>query len=143
MENGRWGLLILAAVSLTYFTENFLRSAPSALTPILMDDLGLTYAMAGLLISSYFFVYAMMQLPVGILSDRLGPRRTIIGFTVFTVLGALLFYIASGVELLLAGQLLMGLGSSVFYINAVQIVSRWFPQAGQRHRYRERHQQPG
>lgn len=128
MENGRWGLLILAAVSLTYFTENFLRSAPSALTPVLMDELGLTYAKAGLLISSYFFVYAVMQLPAGILSGRLGPKRTIIGFTVFTVLGALIFYIATGFELLLAGQLLMGLGSSVFYINAVQIVSRWFPQ---------------
>jgi predicted MFS family arabinose efflux permease len=94
-ENGRWGLLILAAVSLTYFTENFLRSAPSALTPVLMDELGLTYAMAGLLISSYFFLYAVMQLPAGILSDRFGPTRTIIGFTVFTVLGALLFYISS------------------------------------------------
>jgi len=127
-ENGRWGIIILTAVSLTYFTENFLRSAPSALTPVLMEELGLTYATAGLLISSYFFVYAVMQLPAGILSDRLGPRRTIIGFTVFTVLGALLFYIAQGLELLLAAQLLMGLGSSVFYINAVQIVSRWFPQ---------------
>jgi predicted MFS family arabinose efflux permease len=128
LENGRWGVMILAAISITYFTENFLRSAPSALTPVLMDELGLTYAMAGLLISSYFFLYAVMQLPAGILSDRLGPRRTIIGFTVFTVLGALLFYIAQGLELLLAAQLLMGLGSSVFYINAVQIVSRWFPQ---------------
>ena len=128
LENGRWGIIVLAAVSLTYFTENFLRSAPSALTPVLMEELGLTYAMAGLLISSYFFVYAVMQLPAGILSDRLGPKRTIIGFTVFTVLGAILFYIAQGLELLLAGQLLMGLGSSVFYINAVQIVSRWFPQ---------------
>ena len=127
LENGRWGIIVLAAVSLTYFTENFLRSAPSALTPILMDELGLTYAMAGLLISSYFFLYAVMQLPAGILSDRLGPRRTIIGFTVFTVLGALLFYFVSSLELLLAAQLLMGLGSSVFYINAVQIVSRWFP----------------
>jgi predicted MFS family arabinose efflux permease len=128
MENGRWGVIILTAVSLTYFTENFLRSAPSALTPVLMGELGLSYVMAGLLISSYFFVYAVMQLPAGILSDRFGPRRTIIGFTIFTVLGALLFYIASGLELLLAGQLLMGLGSSVFYINAVQIVSRWFPR---------------
>ena len=128
MEKGRWGLLILAAASLTYFTENFLRSASSALTPVLMDDLGLTYAMAGLLISSYFFLYAVMQLPAGILSDRFGPRRTIIGFTVFTVLGALIFYIATGFEFLLAGQLLMGLGSSVLYINAVQLVSRWFPQ---------------
>jgi predicted MFS family arabinose efflux permease len=127
LENGWRGLLILAAVSLIYFTESLLRSASSALTPVLMEELGLTYSMAGLLISSYFFIYALMQLPAGILSDRLGPRRTIIGFTVFTVLGSLLYYIAGRFETLLAAQLLIGLGSSVFYINAVQIISRWFP----------------
>jgi len=123
----RNGLLILAAVSLTYLTENFLRVAPSALSPILIEELDLSYGFAGLLLSSYFFLYALMQLPSGILSDALGPRRTIIGFTVFTVVGALLFYVSHRFELLLAAQLLMGLGSSVFYINAVKVVSSWFP----------------
>jgi len=126
-EKGSHALLILAAVCATYFFENFLRQAPSALTPILIEDLGITHGMAGLLISAYFFLYAFMQIPSGVLSDALGPRRTIIGFTVFTVLGTGLFYFASDVNTLLAAQLLIGLGSSVLYINAVRIVSNWFP----------------
>lgn len=126
-SRARHGLLILAAVSLTYLTENFLRAAPSALSPILIEELDLSYGFAGLLLSSYFFLYALMQLPSGILSDALGPRRTIMGFTVFTVVGALLFYVSHRFELLMVAQLLIGLGSSVFYINAVKVVSSWFP----------------
>jgi MFS family permease len=126
-KRNSYALLILAAVCATYFFENFLRQAPSALTPILIDDLGITHGMAGLLISAYFFLYAFMQLPSGVLSDALGPRKTIIGFTVFTVLGTGLFNFASDVNTLLAAQLLIGLGSSVLYINAVRIVSNWFP----------------
>ncbi len=124
----RYGLLILATVCITYFTENFLRAGPSALSPIIIEEFGLTHGVAGLLFSSYFFLYALMQIPSGILSDTLGPRRTIIGFTIFTVIGTVLFYMARSLGLLIAAQLLMGLGSSVFYINAVRMISNWFPQ---------------
>jgi predicted MFS family arabinose efflux permease len=127
MKGGQYALLILAAVCLTYFTENFLRSAPSALTPLLIEELDISYGVAGILISSYFFLYALMQVPSGILSEALGPRRTIIYFTAFTVAGTALFYLARRLEVLVAALLLIGLGSSVFYINAVKIVSNWFP----------------
>jgi len=127
-KTSRYGLLILATVCITYFTENFLRSGPSALSPILIEEFGLTHGVAGLLFSSYFFLYALLQIPSGILSDTLGPRRTIIGFTGFTVIGTVLFYLARSLGLLIAAQLLMGLGSSVFYINAVRMISDWFPQ---------------
>jgi predicted MFS family arabinose efflux permease len=126
-ERGRYSIIILVVVTLTYFSENFLRSAPSALSPVLIDELGLSYGMAGVLFSSYFLLYALMQVPSGILSEALGPRRTIIWFTVFTVAGALLFYAAQGFWLLIIAQLLIGLGSSVFYINAVRLISGWFP----------------
>jgi len=126
-ETSRYGLLILATLSITYFTENFLRSGPSALSPILIEEFGLTHSVAGLLFSSYFFLYALLQIPSGILSDTLGPRRTINGFTVFTVIGTVLFYLARSLGLLIAAQLLVGLGSSVFYINAVRMISSWFP----------------
>ena len=126
-ETSRYGLLILATVCITYFTENFLRAGPSALSPILIEEFSLTHGVAGLLFSSYFFLYAIMQIPSGILSDTLGPRRTIIGFTVFTVIGTVLFYLARSLGLLIAAQLLVGLGSSVFYINAGRMISSWVP----------------
>jgi len=119
--------VILASICVNYFIENFLRSAPSALSPILIEGLSLSHGGAGLLISSYSLLYAVMQIPSGILSDGLGPRRTIIGFTLFSVVGVFLFYLGSRMEVLLAAQMLIGLGGSVFYINAVKLISNWFP----------------
>jgi predicted MFS family arabinose efflux permease len=126
-ERGRYAVVILAVLILTYFTENFLRSAPSALSPILIEELGLSYGMMGILFSSYFFLYALMQVPSGILSGVLGPRRTIVTFTLITVVGTLLFYVARDFRLLILAQLIIGFGSSVFYINAVRLTSEWFP----------------
>ena len=126
-ERGMYAWVILAVVILTYFMENFLWSAPSALSPVLIEELGLSYGMAGVLFSSYFFLYALMQVPSGILSGVLGPRRTIVTFTSITVVGTLLFYVARDFRLLILAQLIIGFGSSVFYINAVRLTSEWFP----------------
>jgi len=126
-EKRKYAWVILAVVILTYFIENFLRSAPSALSPILIEELGLSYGMAGVLFSSYFFLYALMQVPSGILSGVLGPRRTIVTFTLITVVGPRLFYVSHAFWSLLLAQLLIGFGSSVFYINAGRLTSEWFP----------------
>jgi len=126
-DRRRYAWVILAVVILTYFTENFLRSAPSALGPILIEELKLSYGMAGILFSSYFFLYALMQVPSGILSGVLGPRRTIVTFTMITVVGTLLFYASHDFWTLILAQLLIGFGSSAFYINAVRLTSDWFP----------------
>ena len=126
-RTSRYELVILASICVNYFMENFLRAAPSALTPVLIEEFGLTHGVAGLLISSYSLLYAVMQIPGGILSDTLGPRRTIIGFTLFSVVGGFLFYLGSWVEMLVVAQMLIGLGFSVLYINAVKLISNWFP----------------
>ena len=126
-DRRKYAWVILAVVILTYFTENFLRSAPSSLGPILIEELKLSYGMAGVLFSSYFFLYALMQVPSGILSGVLGPRRTIVTFTMITVVGTLLFYISQDFWTLILAQLLIGFGSSAFYINAVRLTSDWFP----------------
>ncbi|MEE8355392.1 MAG: MFS transporter [Candidatus Bathyarchaeia archaeon] len=48
-------------------------------------------------------------------------------FTMITVVGTLLFYVSHDFWSLILAQLLIGLGSSVFYINAVRLTSEWFP----------------
>ena len=123
----RYSLVILSTVCVTYFIENFLRSAPSALTPLLVNELSITRGMAGILISSFSLTYGVMQIPSGFLSVTLGPRRTIITFTVFSLLGVTLFYLGQTFEMLIIAQILIGLGFSVFYINAINLVSQWFP----------------
>ena len=123
----RYAAVLLATICITYFVENFLRSAAGALTPILIVELGISHGSMGLLISAFFFVYGVMQIPSGILSDALGARKTILGFTALTVAGVFLFWLSRSYGLLGAAQLMVGVGCSVFYINAVKLISTWFP----------------
>ena len=126
-KQARLALTILAAICLTYFVESFLRSAASALAPLLIVELGISRGAMGLLITGYFLIYGVMQLPAGVLADVLGPRRSILWFTALTCVGSLLFWLSYRYELLLAAQVIIGVGTSVFYINAVTLVTRWFP----------------
>jgi predicted MFS family arabinose efflux permease len=122
-----YALILLATICVTYFVENFLRSSAGALTPILIQELGISHGSMGLLISAYFFVYGLMQIPSGILSDALGARKTILGFTALTVAGVFLFWLSRSYMLLGLAKFMVGIGSSVFYINAVRLLSTWFP----------------
>jgi len=120
-------LTILAAICLTYFVESFLRSAASALTPVLITELGITRGAMGMLITGYFLIYGLMQFPAGVLADLLGPRKSILWFTALTCIGGALFWLSHSYELLFTAQVIMGIGTSVFYINAVTVIIRWFP----------------
>jgi len=120
-------LILLTTICITYFVENFLRSAAGALTPILIEELSISYGAMGMLISVYFFVYGVMQVPSGILSDRLGARKTILVFTMLTIVGIFLFWTSTSYNMLFVAQFIVGIGCSTFYINAVKLVSTWFP----------------
>ena len=128
MENKKYfPLILLTTICITYFVENFLRSAAGALTPILIGELGISHGAMGMLISAYFFVYGVMQVPSGLLSDRLGARKTILIFTLLTVVGVFLFWMSTSYNILFLAQFLVGIGCSTFYINAVKLISTWFP----------------
>jgi MFS family permease len=128
IERKHWfPLLLLSTICVTYFVENFLRTAASALTPVLLVELGIDKGTMGLLISAYFLIYGIMQIPAGMFTDIFGPRRTILSFTALTVIGVFLFWVSYRLELLFAAQFIIGIGCSVFYINAVSIITHWFP----------------
>jgi len=127
LEKPRQVMLILATLCVTYFVENFLRSSAAALSPLLIKELGISLGEMGLLITAFFLIYGIMQFPSGILSDVLGPRKVILWFTVLTCAGSLLFWLSYRYEMMFLAQFIMGIGTSVFYINAVTTITHWFP----------------
>jgi predicted MFS family arabinose efflux permease len=71
--HGIWALLVFAWVA------NYLvRMAFSALLPPIMAELDLTYTSAGILATGFFYAYAGVQFPAGILGDRYGRRRVLV-----------------------------------------------------------------
>ena len=89
-----WGL-----TSLFYFFEFFLQVSPSVMVPDLMKSFQISAAQVGNLSATYFYVYAAMQIPVGILIDRFGARRLLTMAAANCAIGCTLFAYAPSIEL--------------------------------------------
>ena len=74
-----------------YYLSYLMRTVNAVISPDLTRELGLGAADLGLLTSTYFFAFALAQIPVGIALDRYGPRRVEALLLLLTGLGAALF----------------------------------------------------
>ena len=85
----RW--LIFSILALAYFFVYFHRLSLSVVADHLVKDFNTSAGTMGLLGSIYFYCYAAMQLPAGLLSDSVGPRRTVTWFLVAASAGSCSF----------------------------------------------------
>ncbi|MSO91791.1 MAG: MFS transporter [Rhodospirillales bacterium] len=118
---------VFVPFAFAYFFSHLFRTVNAVLAPNLVGDLGLDAAVLGLLTSVYFLSFAAMQLPLGILLDRFGARRSESALLLFTAAGAMLFAIADSVPLLILARALIGLGVSAGLAAAFKAYRGWFP----------------
>jgi MFS family permease len=85
--------------------------------------------MLGGLSAAYFYAYAAVQIPVGVLLDRLGPRYLLAAAASLAALGGFVFASAATPGTALAGRALVGFGAGFGYISALKIASSWLPPA--------------
>ncbi|MCL7417482.1 MAG: MFS transporter [Halalkalicoccus sp.] len=105
---------------------NVYRLSTAVISGELMDALGTTGAQLGTLHAVFFLVYALMQIPTGILVDRVGPRLTAAGGAVVMNLGAIWFALASTYGSAFGGRLLIGLGGSVIFVSLLRFCANWY-----------------
>ena len=117
---------VFVPFAIGYFLSYLMRVVNAVIAPDLVRDLGLTAADLGLLTSANFLAFAVAQLPLGILLDRFGPRRTEAVLLLFAALGAFLFSIASSAPDLIAGRALIGLGTLACLMAAFKAYVMWF-----------------
>jgi len=120
----RW--LIFFVLSLAYFFVYFHRLSLSVVADDLAKEFQTTASAIGLLGSIYFYCYALMQFPAGLLSDSIGPRKTVTFFLLIASAGSILFGFAPNIETAFAGRVMVGLGVSMVFIPAMKILSQWF-----------------
>ena len=117
---------IYLPLALGYAISYFYRNANAIIEVDLVRDLGLGPADLGLLTSVYFISFAAFQLPLGVLLDRYGPRRTESILLLFAALGSILFAQAESLSGLILGRLLIGLGVSACLMAAFKAYVLWF-----------------
>ena len=127
MLSYRWA--IFAVLALAYFFVYFHRTTGGAISQTLQDAFGVTSASVALLASAYLYAYTLMQIPSGILTDKLGPRTAASAFIALIAVGSILSALAvpaDNFNLMIAGKFIIGIGAAVVYIPIMKVLAVWF-----------------
>ncbi|WP_114278735.1 MFS transporter [Thioalbus denitrificans] len=119
---------IFVPFALGYFLSYLFRAVNAVIGPALGAELALDAGILGLLTSAYFLAFAAFQLPLGILLDRYGSRRTESMLLLCAAAGAFVFARAESVAGLVAGRALIGFGVSACLMAAFHAFVHWFPR---------------
>lgn len=114
---------VVGFVSVGHGINEFFSIVIPPIIPLLVTDLGITYAEAGLLLTMFFVMFSIFQLPAGILADRLGKGRLLlIGLAGMSV-GIFIASLAVDFAMLLAGQAIAGMSGSTFHPAGMAMIS--------------------
>ena len=120
----RWvlvGLLFIAS-----FINYLDRATLSVALPLISVDLHLGPETKGLLLSSFFVSYALMQIPVGWCADRFNLKWLYAGLFAVWSLACGLTSLAGSLGVLIVLRILLGIGESVYLPGGTKIVSVLF-----------------
>lgn len=120
----RWlGWATLAAV---FLLVSFHRVSTTVLSADLMRAFQPTGTELGLLHASFFYIYAAMQLPSGLLADHVGARRVATAGAVVMSAGVAGFALSDSLLVGFLSRALIGFGGSVIYVTTLRFAANWF-----------------
>jgi sugar phosphate permease len=120
----RWRIWVMACLAHTM--SLFHRAAMAPMADRIMADFDISATVFGSLSAGYFYVYAPMQLPSGILADTLGPRKVITAGLLLSAIGSLVMSQAPSFAALYAGRLIVSFGVSVVWLSVLKLIMEWF-----------------
>lgn len=113
--------------ALFFFYAWVVRVAPSVMIEELMRDFAVGAAAIGNLSAFYFYGYAGMQVPIGMMMDRFGPRRLMTAAAGVCALGCILFAMSTAFWGVAAGRFLIGASAAFSLVGAMAVAGQWFP----------------
>ena len=127
----RMAVVVFLAFALAYFFSALVRAITATLSPTLTSEFNLSAQDLGLLAGGYFLGFSLTQLPLGRWLDQHGPKKVILAFLMFAVLGCLAFAWADSFHGLLAARVLCGMGVSACLMAPLTGYRRWFDASTQ------------
>lgn len=122
----RWMIITLSGLGLAIAYLD--RSSLSVASTYMQQELGFDQTMKGVLLSSFFWTYAIFQLPSGWLLDKFGPRVVypiaVVWWSLWTAATAL----ARGFGTLMVCRLGLGIGEAPVQPANIKVVAAWFPR---------------
>ena len=120
--------LICGLGALYYAYEYLLRITPSVMEHALRAHFDLSATGFGALSACYSYAYVPMQLPVGLLMDRYGPRRLLFLACAICVVGTWMFANTTLISVAAIGRFLVGFGSAFAFVGVLKLSTLWLPE---------------
>jgi len=122
------GWLVCGLGALYYCYEYLLRVTPSVMEAPLREHFHLTATGFGFLSAFYYYAYVPLQIPVGVLLDRYGPRLLITLACFICVIGTFLFAGTTIFWIAAVGRFLVGFGSAFAFVGVLKLATIWLPE---------------
>ncbi len=121
-------IIICLVGALFYSYEYLLRILPSVISPELMDHFSIRAGTLGNINAFYYFAYVPMQLPVGLMMDRYGPRILLSLACLLCVFGTYLFASTDSVTVASVARFIVGFGSAFAFVGVLKLATIWLPR---------------
>ncbi len=116
--------LMVIGGTLTMFAGGFIWPI---FAPFVRTEFSASLQLVGFAVSGYFLLRMLAEFPIGVMSDRMGPRLPLIGGRVLAVVGAFICYRTSNIWMLIFAGVIWGVGDAGFFCIGMSYVSRLFP----------------
>ena len=120
----RWVIFIIASSS--FVLSQFYRVSVAVISPNLIQDLGLDTSSLSLISAAFFYAFALMQIPVALYLDSIGPRISMTVLTLLAVAGSLIFAMGESLSMMVVGRVLMGIGMACNLMGTLKLITLWF-----------------
>lgn len=128
-SKGSWRWFVFVIATSNFFLSQFYRASNAVMAPQLIRDLALTTEDLGLLSASFFYAFALTQIPLSLFLDRIGPRKLMTGLSILGITGAVIFSYADSLSLGLIGRVLLGAGMACNLMGTFKLLTTWFGPA--------------
>ncbi|MEN6567683.1 MAG: MFS transporter [Veillonellales bacterium] len=123
--NTRW---IVAFMMWLVIAINYLdRSVLSIAAPYLTKEFSFSAAEMGMIMSAFFWAYALLQLPAGYVADKIGQKKSLSLAVIFWSIATFATGFVNGFKSLLGLRIGLGFGEAGAFPSNVGITSKWFP----------------
>ena len=119
-----WLVWFVAALLVPY--QFLLQSSTSVMIPQLMSVFHINAEQVGLLTSSFFYSYLLLQIPAGILVDKFGAKILLIMGMILCSLATIFFSFTSSNTLAIISRIIMGVAAAPAVVAALCVASEWF-----------------
>lgn len=123
-----YSLLIWSLAITFFFYEFFLRVLPATLASNIINSMDFSFEQFAMLGSAYYITYSLMQIPVGLLLDKVPVKLLVVSACFLCATGILWFSFAAGFYGAFFSRLLIGFGSAFGFVGYMVVTMNWFPK---------------